>query len=68
MLASIVAATPPAGWLLLVLGLYALVFVPTVLWGLGRVGHRGLSWVILPVFSVAIATGFWLYVHQQVGL
>ncbi len=68
MLAPLVAATPPVGWLLLVLGLYALVLVPTVLWGLGRVRHRGLAWIILPVFSVAISGGLWLYVHQQVNL
>lgn len=61
-----VAAVPALGWLVLVLGVYALVFVPVVLWGLARANHRGLGWFVLPFFSVALTAGLWLYVHQQV--
>ena len=63
----LLAVVPPVGWLLVVLGVHALVVVPVVLWGLGRADHRGLAWVILPVFSAAITAGLWLYVHQQVA-
>lgn len=61
-----VAAVPALGWLVLVLGIYALVIVPVVLWGLARANHRGLGWIVLPFFSVTLTAGLWLYVHQQV--
>lgn len=58
---------PPVGWLLVAMGIYAAVFVPVVLWGLGRADHRGLGWVILPFFALAITAGIWLYVRQMVA-
>lgn len=56
---------PPVGWLMLVVGVYAALFVPLVLWGLGRVQRRGLAWVILPVFALITSAGLWMYIHQQ---
>lgn len=64
--APMLATTPPIGWLALALGSYALVLVPLVFWGLGRTGHRGLAWVLLPLLAVVTTLGMWLYVHQQV--
>lgn len=61
-----IAVMPALGWLVLVLSIYALVFVPVVLWGLSRANHRGLGWVVLTFFSLVLSAGLWLYVHQQV--
>jgi hypothetical protein len=65
-IAMLVASSPPVGWLVLVLGVYAAVLVPIVFWGLGRTGHRGAAWVILPLLALITTVGLWLYVHQQV--
>lgn len=64
---TLLATTPPVGWLSVALGIYALVLVPMVLWGLGRAGRRGLGWVVLPVFSLVTSAGMWMYVHQLVS-
>jgi len=66
-LPSLVATTPPVGWLIVVLAVYAVMLVPVVFWALGRAGHRGLGWVLLPFFAAVTTAGLWLYVHQQVG-
>lgn len=63
----LLATTPPTGWLVLVVALYAIVLVPLVFWGLGRAGHRTLGWVLLPLLALFASAGLWLYVHQQVG-
>lgn len=64
----IFAQTPPVGWLIVVLGLYALVGIPIVFWGLSRTRKRGLAWVLLPVLALITTTGLWLYVDHQVHL
>lgn len=63
----LLATTPPVGWLVVVLVVYAAILVPVVFWGLGRAGHRGLGWVLLPLLTAVTTAGLWLYVHQQVG-
>lgn len=63
----LVATTPPAGWLIVVLAVYAAILVPMVFWGLARAGHRGLGWVMLPLLAAVTTAGLWLYVHQQVN-
>ena len=50
-----------------VLVVYAVMLVPVVFWGLGRTGHRGIGWVMLPFLAAVTTAGLWLYVHQQVG-
>ncbi len=63
----LLARTPPLGWCIVILALYALVAVPVIFWGLRRSGARGLAWVLLPIL-VAVATGgLWFYVHGQVS-
>lgn len=63
---TIFASSPPMGWMIVALGVYALVGLPIVFWGLSRTAKRGLAWILLPVLSGITTAGLWLYVTRQV--
>lgn len=63
---TLLASTPPLGWIIVVLAAYSLVAIPVTFWGLTRTGKRGLAWVTLPVLAAVTTAGLWLYVDAQV--
>lgn len=64
---SVLAVTPPVGWLIVALAGYSLVVVPLVFWVLARLHRRGLVWLVLPVLAMAVTTGVWFATNGQVS-
>jgi hypothetical protein len=60
-------ATPPVGWVVLAVVLYAAVIVPVVLWFLARVNRSNAAWVVLPLLALGAAVGFWFLGHSAPG-
>jgi hypothetical protein len=60
-------ATPPVGWVVLAVVLYAAVVVPVVLWFLARVNRSNAAWVVLPLLALGTAVGFWFLGHSAPG-
>lgn len=64
---SLLAVTPPLGWLVVTLAAYALVAVPLVLWVLARLHRRTFTWALLPVLAMVVTTAVWFYANSQVN-
>ena len=60
-------ATPPVGWVVLAVVLYAAVIVPVVLWFLARINRSNAAWVVLPLLALGTAVGFWFLGHSAPG-
>ena len=60
-------ATPPVGWVVVAVVLYAAVIVPVVLWFLARLNRSNAAWVVLPLLALGTAVGFWFLGHAAPG-
>ncbi len=56
----IAAASPPVGWLVLVLAVYASLALPALWWLLGATGRRTAARVAVPVVALVTSGALWL--------